>query len=79
MFAQHSAAARPEQFRLLTDIVDGGREHWVRQCSTRLAQLRPRHDREVLDTLAQDMWSDVASFDPEIAAEMEHESWRFDD
>ena len=55
------------------------RDEWVQICATRLAQLRPDSDPAFVVSVARAMWGDVASFDPLIAAEMEHESWATDD
>lgn len=51
------------------------RDEWVRICAARLARLRPGSDPAFVVSVARDMWADVASFDPLIAAEIEHESW----
>ena len=55
------------------------RDEWVRICAARLARLRPGSDPAFVASVARDMWTDVASFDPSIAAEMEHESWPVDE
>lgn len=68
--------ARPVPLSVFRGPVD--RDQWVAACSTRLAALRPRASWASCLALAQDMWADVGGFDPEIAAEMEHESC-FDD
>jgi len=47
---------------------------WVAQCTQRLRELRPEQDQRRLAALVDEMWCDVGSFDPVIAAEMEHES-----
>lgn len=52
------------------------RERWLNICATRLRQLRPHDDPIRLDAMALELWFDVATFDPAIAAEMEHESWQ---
>ncbi len=59
---------------------DGGqpsltRKEWVRRCAARLGELRPEHDWTLIASLAKSMWADVGSFDPVIAAELEHEAW----
>ncbi|HWH81859.1 MAG TPA: hypothetical protein VNU71_06445 [Burkholderiaceae bacterium] len=68
--------ARPGPDPVFGGAVD--RDQWVAACSTRLASLRPRASWASCLALAQQMWADVGCFDPEIAAEMEHESC-FDD
>lgn len=55
------------------------RDEWVQICAARLARLRPGSDPAFVVSVARDMWADVASFDPLIAAEIEHESWPSDD
>ena len=54
------------------------REEWVSNCAVRLSQLRLSEDPEFIASVAARMWADVASFDPVIAAEMEHEAWPWD-
>lgn len=54
------------------------REQWVMICAGRLSQLRPDHHRAFIASVAEDLWGDVSSFDPMIAAELEHESWLAD-
>ncbi len=54
------------------------REEWVSDCAVRLSQLRLGEDPEFIASLAARMWADVGSFDPVIAAEMEHEAWPWD-
>ena len=51
-----------------------GRAHWIVLCAQRLADLRPYLGAQSCASLAQEMWLDVGSFDPAIAAEMEHET-----
>ena len=51
------------------------REQWIATCEERLRELRPDNSREAIASVAQDLWADVSSFDPVIAAEMEHEAW----
>lgn len=55
------------------------RTQWVQACAARLRQLRPADDRASIGSLARNLCRDVASFDPDIAAEMEHEAWHCDD
>ena len=50
------------------------RADWVAQCAQRLRELRPEQDPQRLAALVAEMWDEVGSFDPVIAAEMEHES-----
>lgn len=52
------------------------RERWITTCAARLGELRPNHDPAVTRAIARDLWSDVWMFDPEIAAEIEHETWQ---
>ena len=59
-----------------TDMEAALRQEWTRRCTRRLTELRPLTAANVLDELVQDMWRDVACMDPEIAAEIEHESWQ---
>jgi hypothetical protein len=51
------------------------RTSWVARCARRLHELRPGADTRMLDSLADTMWLEVSSFDPTLAAEMEHECW----
>lgn len=51
------------------------REKWIATCEERLRELRPDHNRDSIASVAHDLWNDVSSFDPAIAAEMEHEAW----
>lgn len=51
------------------------REDWIDICAERLVQVGHDGDAAALVLLATDLWSDVGRFDPNIAAEMEHESW----
>ncbi|HMC16890.1 MAG TPA: hypothetical protein VKI18_14725 [Albitalea sp.] len=51
------------------------RSSWVARCARRLHELRPKADTHTLDSLADSMWLEVSSFDPTLAAEMEHECW----
>ncbi|CAN5695587.1 hypothetical protein BH11PSE8_BH11PSE8_13850 [soil metagenome] len=51
------------------------RQKWTFRCARRLTELRPLTAPNVVAELVQDMWHDVKCMDPEIAAEMEHESW----
>jgi len=67
--SQHALAGR--RFLSRTD--------WVWICATRLGQLRPDQSVECVAFVARDLWADVASFDPLIAAEMEYEAWRAGD
>ena len=55
------------------------RTDWIWICATRLGQLRPDQSVECVAFVARDLWADVASFDPLIAAEMEYEAWRAGD
>jgi hypothetical protein len=64
--ASRRAQARP---------VHLSRADWVWICAARLSQLRPDQDVESIVFVAKDLWTDVASFDPVIAAEMEYEAW----
>ena len=52
------------------------RQEWTRRCTQRLTELRPLTAAHGVADLVQDMWLDVAGMDPEIAAEIEHESWQ---
>ena len=51
---------------------------WTELCAARLAELRPDGSPEVLEGVAAQLWGCVGNFHPEIAAEMEHEVWRWD-
>jgi hypothetical protein len=51
---------------------------WIAECAARLSELRPADERAALLSVAADLWSEVSSFDPVLAAEMEHESWSED-
>lgn len=51
------------------------RKAWIKSCAARLGQLRPEHDGALIMSVASAMWPDVGSFDPGIAAELEHEAW----
>lgn len=55
------------------------RSDWIGLCAIRLGQLRPDQSVECVAFVATDLWADVASFDPVIAAEMEYEAWRAGD
>ena len=55
------------------------KEQWITVCAGRLHELRPHAAMPACAALAQEMWAEVASFDPYLAAEMEHESCIFDD
>ncbi len=49
-------------------------QRWIGLCASRLAELRPDEDEDELSALALELWNDVGGYDPEVAAEMEHES-----
>ena len=51
------------------------RPEWVAQCTRRLRALRPHDDPSLLADVANQAWADVSSFDPRVAAEMEHLCW----
>jgi hypothetical protein len=51
------------------------RADWIWICAAQLSRLRPDQDVESIVFVAKDLWTDVASFDPVIAAEMEYEAW----
>ncbi len=80
------AAPAARQFDLLrrdsrlpavgADMEAALRQEWTRRCTQRLTELRPLTAADVVAELVQDMWRDVACMDPEIAAEIEHESWQ---
>jgi hypothetical protein len=55
------------------------RLQWIAVCSARLQELRPDEPLDFLQMTAADMWEDVASYDPVISAEMEHEAWPSND
>ncbi len=76
MYAQPACVSRVVTS---TRATNDPQANWLRACAIRLAQLRPHHDWQAIQVLAQELWMDVAAFDPEIAAEMEHEAWKFDD
>lgn len=59
-----------------SDMEAALRQEWIRRCTLRLTELRPLTAANVLAELVQDMWRDVACMAPEIAAEIEHESWQ---
>jgi len=61
--------------RRQTEAVSHDRKSWVARCARRLHELRPGADIRTLDSLADSMWLEVSSFDPALAAEMEHECW----
>lgn len=50
------------------------REAWTATCASRLCELLPDADPAQMLELAKDLWTDVSTFDPMIAAEMEYES-----
>ena len=54
------------------------RDQWIAACSQRLSALRPRVPTSECLSLALELWKDVGTYDPVIAAEMEYES-SFDD
>ncbi|CAN5492047.1 hypothetical protein BH11PSE9_BH11PSE9_18470 [soil metagenome] len=58
------------------DLEAALRQEWIGRCTRRLVELRPLTAANVVAELVQDMWRDVACMDPEIAAEIEHESWQ---
>lgn len=80
------AATAARQFDLLrrdsrlpsvgADMEAALRQEWTRRCARRLIELRPTTAANVVAELVQDMWRDVACMDPDIAAEIEHESWQ---
>ena len=47
---------------------------WIASCALRLRELLPDADPARMLDLANDLWTDVSTFDPMIAAEMEYES-----
>lgn len=49
------------------------REVWLACYIARLSELRPGEDQHRIASSARDLWPDLASFDPVIAAEMEYE------
>ena len=51
------------------------RTAWIAHCTRRLRQLRPDESPSTLATVVEEMWLDVSSFDPTLAAEIEHECW----
>ena len=51
---------------------------WIEACATRLAELSPSMGVDVCTRRAANLFCDVGSFHPEIAAEMEYESGMFD-
>lgn len=51
------------------------RDEWIGVCAAHLHELRPHDDQRALDLIATEMWFEVGSFDPAIAAEMECEAW----
>jgi hypothetical protein len=61
--------------RRLSEAASQDRSSWVARCARRLHELRPGADTHAIDSLADAMWLEVSSFDPTLAAEMEHESW----
>ena len=50
------------------------RDAWIAKCALRLQELLPDSDPVQMLDLAKDLWTDVSTFDPMIAAEMEYES-----
>lgn len=56
------------------DAVNLTRDAWIARCAMRLNELLPATDPIRLLDLATDLWTDVSTFDPAIAAEMEYES-----
>ena len=70
-FERPAGDARPR-------IAPVARDAWVAACAHRLCSLRPRARWAACLALAQDLWPEVGGYDPEIAAELEHES-NFDD
>ena len=50
------------------------RDAWIARCALRLQELLPDSDPVQMLDLAKDLWTDVSTFDPMIAAEMEYES-----
>lgn len=47
---------------------------WTRRCALRLHQLRPNGEPGLVARIASEMWQHVSHFNPEIAAEIEHDS-----
>ena len=47
---------------------------WIAGCASRLCELLPDAAPARMLELAKDLWTDVSTFDPVIAAEMEYES-----
>lgn len=54
-------------------------EQWTSFCAARLMALRPTSDKAAMREIARDMSLTMAYFDPEMAAEMEHEGGMLDD
>lgn len=54
------------------------RGQWIERCAQRFASLRPTLAGRPSLELAQQMWEEVGSFDPVIAAEMEYEAFADD-
>ena len=50
------------------------KDAWIAKCALRLRELLPDADPARMLDLAEDLWTDVSTFDPTIAAEMEYES-----
>ena len=50
------------------------REIWTRRCALRLHQLRPNGEPGLVSRVASELWTQVSRFNPEIAAEIEHDS-----
>lgn len=47
---------------------------WTRRCALRLHQLRPHGEPGLVSRIASELWQQVSRFNPEIAAEIEHDS-----
>lgn len=70
--ARSSEQARPASDRPSSAALP--REVWIRRCAVRLLQLRPRGEPGLVTRIADELWLDVSRFNPEIAAELEHDS-----
>ena len=55
-------------------VRNGARDRWLTAFVARMSELRPSEDEDSLQALAAELWEDVGSHDPDIAAEMEHEA-----
>jgi len=70
LFDHHLSSTSPS-----TEPQTGTRADWIDQCLRRLRELRPDEDPLFLANMVDEIWHDVPSFHPELAAEMEHECW----